>query len=231
MEKNTTYDTIYFSGSGFYLTYHFGVIKCLNDNNIRFRNAYGISGGVHACLALFKVTNYEQALRNCFILKDRLKFYTANSFFLEYRKIVDGAILDFDKSKNINIGVLNLLKMKKEWKGDFKTKNELVEYTLLSSTVVPFLKLYPYFYKGSLYVDAIGTSKLPIACNLWVSPFNVKHHNTQMLISGKYKINKCLFISKEEMKEAFVEGYNDTKKNIIEPVNKTDPKNFINSII
>mgnify|MGYP006114591687 CR=1 FL=1 len=52
LKRNTRYHEITFAGSGFLLSYHFGVVQCLLDNEITVDHAVGISGGAMAALSL-----------------------------------------------------------------------------------------------------------------------------------------------------------------------------------
>ena len=52
LQPGENYHSIKFAGCGFLLSYHFGVVHCLLDNNITVDHAVGISGGTMAALAL-----------------------------------------------------------------------------------------------------------------------------------------------------------------------------------
>ena len=52
LKRNTRYHEITFAGCGFLLSYHFGVVQCLLDNEITVDHAVGISGGAMAALSL-----------------------------------------------------------------------------------------------------------------------------------------------------------------------------------
>jgi drug/metabolite transporter superfamily protein YnfA len=231
MEKNKIYDAVYFSGSGFYMLYQYGVIKCFQDNNITFKEAYGVSGGVHASMALLGVTHLETSILNTFDLRNKMVFYTWNYFFERFREIVQKSIVDYQKSAYLHICVYDVLKQKRVWLTGFTSKDDLIECSLATCCVFPFLKIFPWVYKRNLYIDAQYTTSIPDTHPflLWVSPFKAQNVKADLIISNKFSILACLDPSKQNMKEAFVAGYNDALQQINDPVS-IDPNQYINQL-
>ena len=82
LRANTQYESIFFSGSGFLAPFHFGAIKCLQDNNITFKEVAGLSGGSMAALVFLNGANLELGIRQCFDIlnNEQCKFPSYNLF-------------------------------------------------------------------------------------------------------------------------------------------------------
>ena len=83
-----TLDSIYFSGCGFMLPFHFGVAKALMDHDVKFRTATGTSGGVMAALAILGGADIDVGIRQCFDLRlePAAMPWSFSSFFQAYRQ-------------------------------------------------------------------------------------------------------------------------------------------------
>ena len=68
LTPNTEYDSIAFSGCGLLLPYHFGVVKCLNDNNITFQKASGVSAGTFGAGAILNLAHLDLGIRQSYDL-------------------------------------------------------------------------------------------------------------------------------------------------------------------
>eukprot|EP00614_Pseudopedinella_elastica_P011121 CAMPEP_0172599302 /NCGR_PEP_ID=MMETSP1068-20121228/19365_1 /TAXON_ID=35684 /ORGANISM="Pseudopedinella elastica, Strain CCMP716" /LENGTH=450 /DNA_ID=CAMNT_0013399511 /DNA_START=80 /DNA_END=1432 /DNA_ORIENTATION=+ len=83
-----TYKSIYFSGCGFLLPFHFGVVAALRDHGVKFEQASATSGGVMAALAILDAANLELGIRQCFDLRAEPAAmpWCPQSFFDMYRR-------------------------------------------------------------------------------------------------------------------------------------------------
>lgn len=59
LRAGETYESIYFSGCGFLLPFHFGAVAALRDHGVAFDQAVGTSGGVMAALAMLGGADLE----------------------------------------------------------------------------------------------------------------------------------------------------------------------------
>ena len=67
-EPGLTYNSIYFSGAGYYLPYHLGFTKCLKDSDISFNKTFGISSGGLAAFAMLGAADLDLTIRQIFDL-------------------------------------------------------------------------------------------------------------------------------------------------------------------
>jgi len=68
LTPNTEYGSIAFSGCGLLLPYHFGVVKCLLDNNIKFKRASGVSAGTFGAGAVMGMAHLDLGIRQSYDL-------------------------------------------------------------------------------------------------------------------------------------------------------------------
>ena len=68
LKPNTEYNSIAFSGCGLLLPYHFGVVKCLKDNNIKFKKASGVSAGTFGAGAILGMAHLDLGIRQSYDL-------------------------------------------------------------------------------------------------------------------------------------------------------------------
>ena len=215
LKKNTTYSSIYFSGSGFLLSYHYGVVKALKDNNINFENAYGVSGGVHSATCILHMSDLELGIRQLFDLK--YLFNTQPNFYKNYRKFVNILYQNTNFNDHIHIGIYDFFKKRKKWINSFESLYEFREFILLSSLIPVLIRFFPYFYKGRLYIDAMSilTSNYVVA----VSPCNLMNGPSALVkLEGNYKRYQHFFCNETLMCEAFISGYRHTLSQIEEPI-------------
>lgn len=97
MAPGSHYGACYFSGCGFLLPFHFGVVLCLRDNGITFEVATGASGGVMAALAVLKAADLEVGIRQSFDLRqETVSCITSVSAF---RKMLKHYFFSFRRSE------------------------------------------------------------------------------------------------------------------------------------
>jgi hypothetical protein len=68
LKPNTEYNSIAFSGCGLLVPYHLGVVKCLNDNNINFKKASGVSAGAYGAGAILGLAHLDLGIRQSYDL-------------------------------------------------------------------------------------------------------------------------------------------------------------------
>jgi hypothetical protein len=60
------------------------VVRCLQDHNITFEKALGVSSGAHGALAILGGANTDLGLRQCYDLQRELRCATLHHFFDTY---------------------------------------------------------------------------------------------------------------------------------------------------
>jgi len=165
LEPGSTYFSVHFSGCGFMLPFHFGVVKALQDHNIRFDTATGSSAGVMAALALLGGADLDLGTRQCFDLglESGTVPGSIRSFFLTYRQY----FRCFRKRERMTLaelrGRLFIQLARVGWsKGlevftvsDFESEEEL-EDAFMSACYIPLgTSLLPPRFRGEVLLDAM----------------------------------------------------------------------------
>eukprot|EP00565_Helicotheca_tamesis_P006761 CAMPEP_0185725000 /NCGR_PEP_ID=MMETSP1171-20130828/1339_1 /TAXON_ID=374046 /ORGANISM="Helicotheca tamensis, Strain CCMP826" /LENGTH=391 /DNA_ID=CAMNT_0028392989 /DNA_START=67 /DNA_END=1239 /DNA_ORIENTATION=+ len=161
------YFCIHFSGCGFMLPYHLGVVSALRDYNIRFSKATATSGGCMAALAMIGGGDPDLVVRQCFDLRCE-KGTTIGSIrsfmavYREYFRCFRGhekgqchmSLADLRNRLFVRLGRWT----RKGWEiyqvSDFQTEKEL-EDAFLSAAYIPFLtSVVPPRFRGETAYDA-----------------------------------------------------------------------------
>lgn len=233
----TAYPSIYFSGAGYYLPFHFGVVKCLMDNQITFQKTFGVSAGAQAALAMNEGADLELGLRQCFDLRDETVYFTVSYMFDLYGKYfekfrgVGKRSLD-ELNSSLFVGVSDLCTFRKFFVSSFPSESSLNRIISSSGNVLPFLSIFPKPNENQLLFDPLilfPSENITLA----VTPLTWKAvlPNAESRIIGSASLTSALFCTKSKMEELFVEGYEKMREKIHDPIVIVDPKLEIKRII
>jgi len=167
LQPGSTYHCAHFSGCGFMLPYHMGVVAALRHFNIKFETATGSSGGVMAALALLDGGDLDLGIRQCFDLRFsegatvpgsiRSFFQVYREYFRSYRR------KEYQKRMSIESLKDRLFVRLGRWNGcwwdvysvsEFHSEQDL-EDAFMSAGYIPFgTSVLPPFFRGKLALDA-----------------------------------------------------------------------------
>jgi len=247
-EPGNSYKSIFFSGAGYYLPFHLGVVKCFKDFKIGFEKTYGISSGSLAALCMLGGADLDLTIRQIFDLSKNVVFFTWNytfNVFLAYFEMSRiNNKLPLDKiNENLNIGLMELKGFKKYFKNKFISEEDLKYSMVLSANVTPFINLLPKSYKNGWYVDPLMVDPgiEGHVFDIAVTPFNFRFHlpNAKITLNGNANILKVLIANENKMKQLFYDGYLKAKATIqpsfsiqdnIFTINACDPKIILGEI-
>lgn len=233
----TVYPSIYFSGAGYYLPFHFGVVKCLIDNQITFQKAFGVSAGAQAALAMSEGADLELGIRQCFDLRDETVYFTINYMFDLYGKYfekfrgIGKRNLD-ELNSSLFVGVSDLRTLRKSFLSSFPSEYYLNRIISSSGNVIPFLSLLPKPNERQLLFDPLVLFPAE-SITLAITPLAWKMvlPKAQSRIIGSASLTSALFCTKTKMEELFVEGYEKMREKIDDPIKIVDPKLEIQKIL
>lgn len=218
-ESGSTYNSIYFSGAGYFLPYHLGVVKCLRDNDIYFNKTFGISSGGLAAFAMLGAADLDLTIRQIFDLPKQGFFFGWDymfkiliSFFEKSRK--NNKMTLEEINGRFNIGLLNLKNFSKYFKNTFTSEEDLSYSVVLSANVTPFISLSPACYQEGIFVDPLMVDPIiEEGIDLAVTPFGFNFHlpHAKKIINGDQNLFYLLYPCEETMKNSFFKGYADAK--------------------
>lgn len=216
LEPNLTYDAIFFSGAGFYIPFHFGVIKCFQERNIKFEKSYGISSGAYSALTMLGALDVDISLRQCLESFKEYTYFTWDyafdlmlAYFATSREAKKVPIEEING--RFHVGLFDIKNFTRYYKNTFTSEEDLKISTILSANVSPIIRLLPKSYNNGLFFDPliidpkIDKGKLNVA----VTPFSFKFHlpEAKAYVNGSYPVWKCLFPNRKICEDIFFEGY------------------------
>jgi hypothetical protein len=177
LKKNTMYQNIYFSGSGFLNIFQLGVVRCLLDNNIYCQHCYSTSAGFAPALALLMknddffefvvISNLKANELSLFDTTNYGKTTLAENISLFTKLCTD----NFDLSEiysRLHLGAKNIF-LQNVWFSDFTDKDDFSKAILSSTRLLPFVSYIPH---QNYYIDQIIVLNIKdIIFDLCVTPF------------------------------------------------------------
>lgn len=238
LKKNSVYENIYFSGSGYLNIYQLGVSLCLFDNKISFKNSYSTSAGVVPSIGILSSDEKLFEFLVIAMIKSRFSecFYFGHTHFSDVMKVfIDTCFKHFDLKSifpRINIGARNIF-FQNIWFDNFETNEEFVDSITSTTRLVPFISLIPH---KNFYIDQIMINDINgIIFDLCVCPFPenplfclppacicIRGNNNHM------NLYKILNPSYHEMVKEFINGYNQALLNIEDPESRDIYEYMIN---
>ncbi len=127
LQPHTRYPSIFFSGAGFYLPFHFGAVRCLIDHGITFDAALGVSSGGQACLAVLGGACPDLGLRQCYDLQHEMRCFTQEYFWQSYTRYFEkfrasGQCSLASLNSRIHIAVYDLRANESAYQSEFQSE-------------------------------------------------------------------------------------------------------------
>jgi hypothetical protein len=224
LKKNSCYENIYFSGSGYLNIYQLGVALCLFDNNITFKNSYSTSAGFVPSIGSL---SSDQQLFDFLLLamiKSRFSecFYFGHTHFSEVMKVfIDTCLKHFDLTSifpRIHIGARDIF-FNNIWFDNFESNDDFSDAITSTTRLIPFISLIPH---KNFYIDQLMISDINgIVFDLCVCPFPENFifclPPSYLTIRGQnnyINLHKMLNPSYYEMVREFINGYIQTLSHI-----------------
>lgn len=233
LKKNTMYQNIYFSGSGYLNIFQLGVVRCLLDNNIYCQHCYSTSAGFAPALALLMknddffefvvISNLKANELSLFDTTNYGKTTLAENISLFTKLCTD----NFDLSEiysRLHLGAKNIF-LQNVWFSDFTDKDDFSKAILSSTRLLPFVSYIPH---QNYYIDQIIVLNIKdIIFDLCVTPFESSIDcllpSSFCYIFGKNdtsSLQNILYPSYNTMLKEFIHGYLATKSKIKDSVEK-----------
>lgn len=220
LKKNTNYDNIYFSGSGYLNIYQLGAALCLYDNKISFNHSYSTSAGFVPSIGILSSNQKLFDFLIISMIKSRFSdcFYFGHTHFSDVMKvIIETCYKHFDLNSifsKIHIGARDIY-LNNIWFDNFTSNDEFTDAITSSTRLIPFISLIPH---KNYYIDQIMISDIKdILFDLCVCPFPEKliffMPPSFITIRGNnnyINLYKILNPSYHEMIKEFINGYLET---------------------
>lgn len=231
-KRGETYDLITFGGCGYLLAFHFGVVKCLQENGILFKRSLGVSAGSMAALAILDGANLDIGIRQAIVDLPSEPCNFFNFFFMDIYRIYMSVFLKEGAHKLSGRFSLSFRSglLKEKIITNFDNDAEIVEGSILSGTIPWATSLIPRWFKGEVVWDAGQTENSEVG--VFVSPGLVEASNADVNIRGPFGYGSLLqMFSLNFRKQAFCSGYRTCQKLIDNPIERNDPEAFLEDIL
>jgi patatin-like phospholipase len=217
LKPGSVYDSISFSGAGWGLPFHFGVVKCLKDHNIRFKKAVGASSGICGALALLDLAHLDLGIRQCYDLHREATIGPFGNVLSLYGQYYE-RFLHHDAHKRHKgrvFATYSEFPLRKVMLNEFNSRDHLLHVGIFGCLIPGLFGIAPRRSRGRFIFDAVFIDNFPVIDQktVLVTPVH------ERFISRKRKMNRLIISSPLPLRDilfnrhigfierAFVQGY------------------------